>query len=242
MARQLVRIRVQSCGNGDECPALDRRPEGGIEVTGTRIDRPGLPDHEAVVLVPDATIPDAAALVVPNLGRYIADRHRTDLLRVQTLDRYEVASDGADFERYLRGDAEPEAPGKQDWLAKLREDASNGKLRRNVHVVRAPLSAYLRYQFEWCYTYNVAAGQDIRILDVTTVPAEPLLRVGDFTVVEHEHVVRSRYDSAGRFIGAVEATADAGYGALAEIAWQLATPFSEWWLAHPEYHRGSRAA
>lgn len=126
MAHQLVRIRVQSCGNGDECPALDRRPGGGIEVTGTRVDRPGLPDHEAVVLVPDTLILDAAALVVPNLGAYIAERHQTDLLRVQTLDCYQVGSDGDDVNRYLRGDAEPMAPGKHEWLAKLRSYATDG--------------------------------------------------------------------------------------------------------------------
>ena len=35
-----------------------------------------------------------------------------------------------------------------------------------MHVVSTPLNAYLRYQFEWCYTYNVQAGQDVRILDL----------------------------------------------------------------------------
>lgn len=34
MIRKLTLLRVHYCGNGDECPALDRREGGGIEVTG----------------------------------------------------------------------------------------------------------------------------------------------------------------------------------------------------------------
>jgi hypothetical protein len=242
---KLTRIRVQSCGNGDECPALDRRENGGIEVTGYPVNRPGIPAGEAVVLVPDTLIPEVASLDVSSLGAYIAERHRTDLLRVQTLAYYNVASDGDDLDRYLAGAGEPTAPGKQQWLSKLGEDAAAGKHRRNVHIVNAPLSDYLRYQFEWCYTFNVAAGQDVRILDVTEGPAAAhLLRIGDFNVVERQHVVRSRYDTNGTYLGAVQVSADAAesYAALAELAWQLATPFTTWWASHPQYHRSTRAA
>lgn len=71
-----------------------------------------------------------------------------------------------------------------------------------------------------------------------------LLRIGDFNVVEHQHVVRSRYDTNGAYLGAVQVSADAAesYAALAELAWQLATPFTTWWTSHPQYHRATRAA
>ncbi len=244
MPNTLTRIRVQSCGNGDECPALDHRPGGGIEVTGYHVDRAGLPPGEAVVLVPDTLLPEVTDLTVPSLGSYLAQHHRTDLLRVQTLSWYRVESDGEDYARYLAGEAEATAPGKQGWLDKLRTDAEVGRMRRNLHVVETPLTDYLRYQFEWCYTANTDAGQEIRVLDVTNSAIARLGNLGDFTVVEHEHVARSRYDADGRYVGAVQVSADAAeaYVALAELAWQIATPFTTWWAANPGYHRAMQRA
>ena len=47
------------------------------------------------------------------------------------------------------------------------------------------------------------------------------------------------YDEGGRYLGAVEAPAAdvPGYRAARDAAWTAAVPFSEWWAAHPEYHR-----
>ncbi|MGH3800380.1 MAG: DUF6879 family protein [Pseudonocardiaceae bacterium] len=239
-----IRLRVQTCGNGDECPALDRREAGWIEVTGELVDRPGLPPGERTVRVPDTLLPEIAALDV-NLGAFIAQHHRTDLLRVQTLTHYEVASDDEDYHRYLDGAVAPTATGKQEWLDRLRTDTIAGRLRRNVHIVHTPLTPYLGYQFEWCYLPNTAAGQDIRVLDAAEVPAvAALLRVGDLAIVEGQRVAQLRYGPNGEYQGAVATGADAtvGYVALAQVAWELATPFTAWWAAHPQYHRDNSAA
>ncbi|MFZ0121030.1 MAG: DUF6879 family protein [Pseudonocardiaceae bacterium] len=239
-----IRLRVQSCGNGDECPALDRREQGWIEVTGELVNRPGLPPTERTIRVPDTLLPEIATLDV-NLGTFIAQHHRTDLLRAQTLTHYEVASDDEDYHRYLDGEAAPTATDKQDWLARLRTDTAAGRLRRNVHIVRTPLTPYLRYQFEWCYLPNTAAGQDIRVLDAAETPAAAaLLRVGDLAIVEFHHVAQLRYSPSGEYQGAVATSADAaaGYVALGQVAWELATPFTTWWTGHPQYHRDNAAA
>ncbi len=244
MVSKRTRLRVQYCGNGDECPALDRREEGGVEVTGQLVHRSGLPQGEATVLVPDTLLPEIVPLHL-NLGAFIAEHHRTDLLRVQTLDYYRVASDGDDYSRYLSGETAPTAAGKQEWLERLRSDTAAGRLRRNVHIVRPPLPPYLRYQFEWCYVPNAEAGQDIRVLDVTNTPAATaLLKVGDLAAVEGRHVARLSYDPNGEYQGAVAVGDDAalGYIALAEVAWYLATPFATWWAEHPQYHRSTAAA
>ncbi len=180
-----------------------------------------------------------------NLGTFIAEHHRTDLLRVQTLDYYDVTSDGDDYRRYLDGEAAATAAGKREWLDRLRTDAAAGRLRRNVHIVRSPLTPYLRYQFEWCYVPNNGAGQNIRILDVTETPAAAaLVKVGDLAVVEGRHVARLHYDANGDYRGAVAAGDDAAlcHIALAEVAWSLATPFTTWWAEHPQYHRRNSAA
>lgn len=93
MIRKLTLLRVHHCGNGDECPALDRREGGGTEVTGQLVHRSGLPAGEATVLVPDTLLPEIVPLHV-DLGNFIAEHHRTDLLRLQTLDYYGVTSEG----------------------------------------------------------------------------------------------------------------------------------------------------
>jgi hypothetical protein len=70
-----------------------------------------------------------------------------------------------------------------------------------------------------------------------------LLRVGDLAIVEHQHVAQLRYNPSGEYQGAVTTGADAaGYVALAQVAWELATPFRTWWTAHPQYHRDTVAA
>lgn len=193
--------------------------------------------------MPDTLLPEIVPLHV-DLGRFIAEYHRTDLLRLQTLDYYGVTSDGEDYRRYIDGEPAPAATGKQEWLDRVRADTSAGRVRRNVHIVRGPLTPYLRYQFEWCYALNTAAGQDIRVLDMTETPAATaLFRVGDLAVVEGRHVVRLRYDPDGGYQGAVAVGDDTavGYIALAEVAWNLATPFTTWWAEHPQYHRDHTA-
>jgi hypothetical protein len=99
--------------------------------------------------------------------------------------------------------------------------------------------------FEWCYLPNTAAGQDIRVLDAAETPAAAaLLRVWDLAIVEFHHVAQLRYSPSGEYQGAVATSADAaaGYVALGQVAWELATPFTTWWTGHPQYHRDNAAA
>lgn len=235
------------CSVGEQCAELHRSKKGWIEVTGYLLDHDGqrVGDAEATVDIPDRILPEVASLDVPDLGEYIAARHRTDLLRVQTLDYYGVASDGDDYQRWLSGAQVPISEGRRSWADKLRSEADRGRRRRCVHVVREPLTDYLRYQFEVGYVYNSDAGQDIRILVVEDdALAAHVRHVGDFNVIEHRDVVRSRYDVDGSYSGAVQASSDAasGYAALAEMLWASATPFTAWWAQHRQYHRAKRAA
>ncbi|HEY1967244.1 MAG TPA: hypothetical protein VGH89_04815 [Pseudonocardia sp.] len=182
-------------------------------------------------------------LVAPDqLGEYIDQRRRTpgELLRVQTLDRYNVPSDHGNYERYLRGEPKFISPEVADWYRELSADAEVGKIWRNVHVVRLPLTDYLCYQFEYGYVRNTAAGQVIRVVDTDAHPeAELLFDVGDFYVFEGADILHMRYDEEGHFLGGAGSGASStkGYVALAELAWRMGTPFADWWAAHPEFHR-----
>lgn len=234
---------------GEECPSIDHRKDGWIEVTGYLVDRDGqrihADDTESTVEVPDHLLGELGDLAVTDLAGFIATRHRSDVLRVQTRDQYSVASDEEDFRRYVEGQPFQVSEARRAWADKLRADRAEGRLRRNVHVVTEPLTLYLRYQLDWGYRFNADAGMDIRIAATSDTPATAHLRhVGDFTVVEHKEVVRNRYNDSGEFLGAVQASADAApaYTALAELVWEQAVPFAEWWAGRPQYHRRPQAA
>lgn len=176
------------------------------------------------------------------MGAFLSERFTSDLFRMETLSLYRSDSDGDDVIAYLRGDPRP-ASGSA-WLDRLRTDstANPPKRWRKVHVVRGALSDYERYEFEWGFQDTVAAGEDVRVLDVSDLP-ELADRLVDFYVVDTRHVIAVRYDG-GRFDAAeaVEGLAATALIAVRDLAWHQAVPFGKWWQAHPQFHRPAGAA
>jgi len=112
-----------------------------------------------------------------------------------------------------------------------------------VHVLRTPLGPYLRYECEWGYAYNVRAGEDIRILDLTDTPESPGLVDHDFWLADEDLVVLMHYDDTGQFLGgeALPSTQTPHYIAVRDAAWAAATPFEPWWAARTQYHRSAES-
>jgi hypothetical protein len=239
-------LRDSQCRVGKTCPRIEK-VEGGFDIVGNTVPDPGIAGHESKVRVPDTLLPELTGLDIEDFEEWLAARRKApgDMLRVQTLPAYEVVSDGGDFAAYVQGHPGPSSPEREPFFAELREERARGMIWRDLTVVNGPLTDYQRYGFDWVCPDAVEAGQDIRVLDVAVTPAgAALLRIGDFWVVEGDHVALVRYDEHGRHLGevAVEAQSAHGYIAAAEMAWQLATPFSQWWENHPEYRRVPRAA
>jgi len=241
-------LREPNCPNGLDCPKIygaladGRRPVRGDLPDAALLAELDLPDHEGVVLVPPALLPEIReVLTLAELGEFVARHHTRDLFRLETLPRYSSDSDGDDFRRYIRGDPAPSAEAKQPWLDRIRADVATGRAWRRIHAVTHPRPDYVRYECEWGYVPNAAAGEQIRIAELT--PA--LAQVGDFFVLDGEHVVRSRYDEDFRFVGAEVITdrdTAAPLLALAGSLWNEAADFTTWWAAHPDYHRDVRVA
>lgn len=235
-------IRRGHCTYGDDCPEVRVEEGGDVRITGYKPGAEQTAENELTIVVPPSVLPEVADLDIPDFAAFRRSVRKTpgDIYRVQTLTHYRVTSDVDYFERYLSGKDGPTVTELKSWGEQLDADYAAGRVYRNLHVIDGDLTEYLRYQFEWGYSYNSAHGQDIRILDVTQYPAaSELLRIGDFWVLEHEHVVLCRYSEEGRPLGTVGAEAGGanGYIAAAEMAWQLGTPFAAWWGSHPEYHR-----
>ncbi|MGH3787958.1 MAG: DUF6879 family protein [Pseudonocardiaceae bacterium] len=219
---------------------------GGYELIGYRRDAPDLPEDESRIFWPDSAqmVPELADLHIADLGDYLRQRRRApgDLLRVQTLAYFGVPSDDEDYLRYVNGQSVPLSPHREPWYAQLRSERAAGQIWRNVHVVDLPLNDYLRYQFEWCYTSNVEAGMEVRVLDTTTRPeARVMATAGDFYVIDRHEIVLMRYAEDGRYLsaGGAGASSTQGYTALAELAWEMSIPFTDCWASHPQYHRVS---
>jgi hypothetical protein len=181
-------------------------------------------------------------LTAPELGDYINSHLTRSAWRLELLDRYDVESDGGDYERFLRGEPEPTMERKRPWLEHLRREREAGILRHRVHILRTPLTDYLRYECEWGYLLNTAAGEGIRILDLTDRPAPSGIPDHDFWLIDDRHAIRMHYDEAGRFLGADIADDAAPYQRARSAAVAASEPFADWWDRHREEWREYRAA
>lgn len=176
------------------------------------------------------------------------DRHFTrSAFRLETLQTYEVASDGSDYKRYLDGEPTWTPERKQPWLDHLAAERAAGLRRSRVRVVTHPVTPYTRYACEWGYGPNVAAGEDVRIYDVG--PSGHWPHTGEFGTTDWWLVTDSggitrgavmKYGADGQFQGAVEILAPTLLRGMADQRnklWADAEPFPMWWERHPDLHR-----
>jgi hypothetical protein len=173
------------------------------------------------------------------LGEFIDQRFSSTLFRLETLDNYDVAGEDDDFRRYLTGQAGPTST----WPDVIRDEVTRGLHTYRVHVLRSPLSEYLRYECEWAYSRNAEAGERIRILDTAEQRKPERVPDHDFWLIGDEHLVVMHYHPDGTFRGANIAPAEwiPQYAAARGAAWAAGVEFSDYWDAHPQYHRAVQA-
>lgn len=183
-------------------------------------------------------------LDLAQVGEYFDTHFSRTAFRLEALDVYDVSTDGGDVERYLRGEPEPDPGRKQPWLDHLRAEREAGKHRSRVHVWRSPLNDYLRYECEWGYVPNAAAGEDIRILDLAETPQPDGLIVREFWLFDDRDVLLMHYDDQGRFVGGepLDERETPKYRDAAQAAVDASIPFTDWWANHPSEHRKNWAA
>jgi Family of unknown function (DUF6879) len=167
-------------------------------------------------------------------ARLRAARH--DLFRIEALDRYAVPTDGGDYQRYLDGEPEPDPARKAAWHERLAAERARGLYRRRIHVIHEPLSDYLRFEFDWGHRLN-AHLEDIRVLALAHPPSAQDWH--DFWMVDDRDVLAMAYGADGQFEGALPVLAGNVrlYRMIRDAAWEAAVPFTDWWDAHPQYHR-----
>src|SRR5712692_3371864 len=125
--------------------------------------------------------------------------------RLETLPRYRVGGEDESIARFLAGEEPPPNERKGAWTDLIRSNMAAGKRMHRVHLIRGPLTDYLRWEIEWGYPPNVEAGEEIGILHVQDSDL-PELGTEDFWLFDDELAVRMDYDSEGHWLGAAPLT------------------------------------
>ena len=154
------------------------------------------------------------------LGK-LFESFRSSAFRLECLPAYAVTEDdeAQAFHQWLRGEQASEK--EREWPKLVASAVAAGKSMQRVRLVPEPPSQYLRFQMAWGYPANVAAGEDIRMLD-----HEPpgLLKV-DFWLFDDEVAVVLEYDDQGRFMRPVVAETLAPYCQARDLALASSMPY-----------------
>jgi len=169
------------------------------------------------------------------------DRFARTAFRLETRQDYTGAT-GPRYNFWRRGEPMPErSPRTSPWLAHVAATTAAGKRWERAHVVDQPLSEYMRYEMV-VYAENVAAGEDIRIVDRTTHPRLEMLAEDFWLFDAHDpslaHAVFLEFDGGGYPIR-FERTSNQGRLAVCrsqrDLVWSLAIPLAEFLAAHDRH-------
>lgn len=158
--------------------------------------------------------PRTRTLTGPDIDRGFADGtlFSHTAYRLELLDWYTSPKTEERLTRFLAGEKVTAAE-RAGWLSMLHRDRTAGKTMTRVHVIREPLSDYLRYELA-CYESSAAAGEDIRILDADLAST---LNLPDFdywlfdeAFPDEAWVAVQRYGERGAWLGA-DVSTDPGF-------------------------------
>jgi hypothetical protein len=161
-------------------------------------------------------------------SRYFRD-FASSAFRLELHPVYTMPGEADELKRFLAG-KKPPAGYHYGWLDTVADAVAAGKTMRRVRVVRLPLTDYIRYEFTWGFTYNVAAGENIRVLDMTDEPALDLPD-HDFWMFDESTVVKLLYRPDGTQIGRelAEEPDIESYLHYRDTVWKHAIPFRDCW-------------
>jgi hypothetical protein len=117
--------------------------------------------------------------------------------RLEVQPTYTMPNEQASIALFRGGEPKPETHNVK-WHETVRANLAAGKTMGRVRVVSRPLTDYQRYQLAWGIPGNVAAGEDIRILDLST--AEVDLPEQDFWLFDDTTVVHLNFRPDGTLI------------------------------------------
>lgn len=129
------------------------------------------------------------------------------VFRLETLQIYQGQRNMDLLAQFLAGKPRPSEQVKREWTAMISSNVQAGKAVQRVHVVREPLTDYLRFELTWGYEPNVGAGEDIRIIHIAEdVPWPADLPQHDYWLFDSAELYTMHYDSDAVWLGAEHVT------------------------------------
>ncbi|MBB5158593.1 DUF6879 family protein [Saccharopolyspora phatthalungensis] len=147
--------------------------------------------------------------------------------RFECQQNYAIPREDDDFSRWRAGQPMPDGHNAA-WHDRVQGYVAEGKTVGRVRVLHRPLTEYLRFQLDWAIPGNIAAGEDIRILDVTNLDLD--LPAHDFWIFDDSLVVDLNFNPDGTLINRDqrENPDPTQYLKWRDTALAHAVPLSEW--------------
>jgi len=129
------------------------------------------------------------------------DSFTHSVFRLETLQHYAVSAEDALMRSFRDGTPRPERSVRTDpWLRRIAVSTAEGKSWSRVHLIREPLSEYVRYEL-LAYIESQAVGEQISLVDLGAYPQYE--HVGpDYWLfdaeTDHAQAVLMHYDDDGR--------------------------------------------
>jgi hypothetical protein len=175
-------------------------------------------------------------LTDPTWRRLFTDFERS-AFRLETLQRYDVGYENEPLRAFIAGEPRPADPSKDRWTGLVRGHVAAGRSISRVHVVREPLTPYLRYELTWSYGDNVAAGEDIRIISGPLGQWPGTLPRHDFWLFDDRALWVMHYATGGQFVQAEQVDDRnrlARHAHWREVALAAGAPWWEYVRNHPD--------
>ncbi|MFJ1597951.1 DUF6879 family protein [Streptomyces sp. NPDC088261] len=163
-----------------------------------------------------------------DFGRLFGAFERT-AFRLETLAEYDVEEERDEIARFLAGEDMGPEWDDNPWVRSMTDQ---GKSVSRVHVLRSPLTEYLRYELA-AYPGNIEAGESIGIVDLAEQEVAGLPD-HDFWLFDDRDVYRMHYNPVGAFVGGelLPAGRLAEYQGYRRLALAHAVPFASYWERH----------
>jgi hypothetical protein len=116
--------------------------------------------------------------------------------RIETLPYYLVDEEAEELQSFMQGRPFPFTKG-EGWIKTIKAINDSGRKIGRVRVVPNPTTSYFKFELEWHYLYNAEAGEDVRFIAASRVPAIPFK---DTWLFDDDIAVDLIYDSEGRFL------------------------------------------
>jgi hypothetical protein len=148
------------------------------------------------------------------------------LFRLEGLPKYGIPQEEEDFLSWQQGNPPPEHVKNTRMQAMSRDLRSKGCSVQRVRVLETPITDYIKFETEWWYPFNTAAGEDMFALDVQKNTLD--LSLGEFYRVD-DKIIRLYYKEDYSYEGwdiAPNSDFDA-YKKLEEEALTCSEPFFE---------------